>query len=69
MKIWSKLSIIKIFQKVFSVFKNGQKKMSIFEKLKKVLKKAVFFSTCDQNAHKTKILIQKSVTIKFLYFF
>ena len=27
-------------------------KMSIFEKLRKVLKKGVFFDICDENAHK-----------------
>jgi hypothetical protein len=49
-----KISVIKTFQKVNWVFENGQKKMSIFEKSKKVLKKGLKVEVSDENAHKTK---------------
>lgn len=49
-KILPKISIKKIFQKVDWVFEKGQKKMSIFEKSKKVLKKGIEVDGCDENA-------------------
>ncbi len=53
-KILPKISIINIFQKVDWVFENGQKKMSIFKKSKKVLKKGLEVEGCDENALKIK---------------
>ena len=42
--------------------------MSIFEKPKKVLKKGLVLEVSEHNAHKTKKITQKSVTIIFLNF-
>jgi len=44
-------------------------KMSKIEKLKKVLKKLFKKERCDENADKTILTLQKSVTIKFSLLF
>ena len=67
-EILAKISVTKIFQKVFSFFENGQKKMSKIEKPKKVLKKTLVHGVCDENAHKSDFWSIKSVTINFKVF-
>jgi hypothetical protein len=64
-----KISVRNIFQKVFWVFENGQKKMSKIENPKKVLKKTLVLRVSEHYRLNHRKNNSKNVTIIFFIFY